>query len=141
MLFKTLVILCFVVVVYSQDKTFILVRDELLAILGQSRDECLAKTKADPTLIDRLIEEFYFPKDESLKCFIECVTVKTKFITEDLKLHGEGLKSRVPKEGEHVIDEIIDNCQGVGSGTNCDKAYDILKCVYTGLRNALIIKL
>ncbi|KAK4875549.1 hypothetical protein RN001_011971 [Aquatica leii] len=136
-MFKILVVLCSVVVVYSQDSTFVQVRDKFRSILAENREECLAKTKADPDLIERFVADFHFPKNEELKCYIECITLKTNFITEDLKIHGEVLKSRSPKEAEHVIDEIIDKCQGVGSGTNCDKAYDILKCLYTGLRDTL----
>ncbi|KAK4875558.1 hypothetical protein RN001_011980 [Aquatica leii] len=135
MMFQVLAVLCFVAVVNSEETTYEMVQNKMRSILAQNRDECLASSKADPALVDRLVADYHFPKDEPLKCYIACITLKTKFITEDMKIHGEVLTSRVPKEVESVIAEIIEKCQSAGSGTNCDIAYEKLKCVYTGLRD------
>ncbi|KAF5307067.1 hypothetical protein FQR65_LT07126 [Abscondita terminalis] len=126
---KILITLCLVAVVVCQNNV---VKDKLKEILGKHKDECLEQSKAEPELVDELLDDIHFPKNEELKCYFECAFSKSKFINDDLKLDSNMIKEVLP-ESTTDADKIVSKCENVGSGSKCAKAFDILRCVFYDL--------
>ncbi|KAF5278372.1 hypothetical protein FQA39_LY05862 [Lamprigera yunnana] len=108
---------------------------KLRNVLAAFRTECLNEYKADPDLIEKLITDGVFPDDNDLKCYIRCITFKSKFLLSDSKVNVEFIKTSL---SDSIADSIVKNCANVKKvGGECDEAYGYLQCVYNTIHNQL----
>ncbi|KAF5307068.1 hypothetical protein FQR65_LT07127 [Abscondita terminalis] len=101
-----------------------------LSPLGKNKDECLIQSKAEPELVERLLVDVYFPKNERLKCYIKCAYSKVKVINENFQLDSNALKEILPMELTSEVDEIIKKCSNTVNRSECSKAHSILRCLF-----------
>ncbi|KAF5307062.1 hypothetical protein FQR65_LT07121 [Abscondita terminalis] len=130
---KIIITLYFVTITHCQNEDQG-AQSKIRGVFNSYKNECIEKSKVEPGLVDQLLADVHSPKSEELKCYIECTLSKSNLVDKDLKLNSDELKKIVPDESTSIANELTEDCEKVGSGSNCSKAYEILKCLLTELQ-------
>ncbi|KAK5647193.1 hypothetical protein RI129_002085 [Pyrocoelia pectoralis] len=83
--------------------------------------DCISSTGVDPQLVKKSTEGLESIDDPSYKCFVKCVFVKLKFMTDD----GDIVEDNIMADKLQVS---LYNCKGVKANDTCETAFQLIQC-------------
>ncbi|KAM3960829.1 LOW QUALITY PROTEIN: B2 protein [Aphomia sociella] len=121
---KTFVVFA-VCVVLAQALT-----DEQKEKLKKHRSECLAETKPEEQLVNKLKTGDYKIENESLKKYALCMLIKSELMTKDGKFKKDVALAKVPNAADKpAVEKLIDACLA-NKGNSHQTAWNYVKCYH-----------
>uniref|UniRef100_A0A8D8YRC1 Uncharacterized protein n=1 Tax=Cacopsylla melanoneura TaxID=428564 RepID=A0A8D8YRC1_9HEMI len=125
-------VLLFVSVLYCSVESA-LPEAQINAFKKQVKTQCLAKTKVDPALIDKVLAG-EFADDHKLECFTKCVMDKSMVTTKgriDWKKIQATSKAMLPPKLAKKVEVVAAVCKDIELQEDlCKHAMMATKCVY-----------
>ncbi|KAB0804779.1 hypothetical protein PPYR_01749 [Photinus pyralis] len=127
--FILLTILCVVVVAKKRIPAVKLKQWERL--IKHFKEECIEKSKADATLVDRMVYELEFPENLGLKRYWKCTHNHFGVIKGNGEIDGRGISKRIA----FVLPRISLKCATEYNKIKNvnDKAFENAKCIINEL--------
>ncbi|XP_049886082.1 general odorant-binding protein 56a-like [Pectinophora gossypiella] len=122
---KTFIVLA-VCLVLAQALT-----DEQKEKLKKHRSECMAETKAEEQLINKLKTGDFKADNDNLKKYAHCMLVKSELMTKDGKFKKEVALAKVPNPADKpAVEKLIDACLANKGNTPQQTAWNYVKCYH-----------
>uniref|UniRef100_A0AAU8BFK7 General odorant-binding protein n=2 Tax=Conopomorpha sinensis TaxID=940481 RepID=A0AAU8BFK7_9NEOP len=105
--------------------------DEQKEKLKKHRTDCLAETKADVQLVDKLKTGDFKTENEPLKKYAQCMLIKSELMTKDGKFRKDVALAKVPNPADKAnVEKLIDTCLANKGNTPQQTAWNYVKCYH-----------
>ncbi|XP_013186089.1 general odorant-binding protein 56a [Amyelois transitella] len=105
--------------------------DEQKEKLKKHRSECLAETKVDEQLVNKLKTGDYKTENEPLKKYALCMLVKSELMTKDGKFKKDVALAKVPNPADKTnVEKLIDACLANKGNNPAQTAWNYVKCYH-----------
>nr|QOV03034.1 odorant binding protein 18 [Apocheima cinerarius] len=99
--------------------------------LKKHKTECLAETKPDEQLVNKLKTGDFKTENEPLKKYSLCMLVKSELMTKDGKFKKDVALAKVPNAADKpAVEKIIDTCLANKGNTPQQTAWNYAKCYH-----------
>nr|ALS03864.1 odorant-binding protein 16 [Ectropis obliqua] len=99
--------------------------------LKKHKTECLAETKPDEQLVNKLKTGDYKTENEPLKKYALCMLIKSELMTKDGKFKKDVALAKVPNAADKpAVEKIIDACLANKGNTPQQTAWNYVKCYH-----------
>ncbi|MCP5809770.1 pheromone/general odorant binding protein, partial [Klebsiella pneumoniae] len=105
--------------------------DEQKENLKKHRADCLAETKADEQLVNKLKTGDFKTENEPLKKYALCMLIKSQLMTKDGKFKKDVALAKVPNaEDKLKVEKLIDACLANKGNSPHQTAWNYVKCYH-----------
>nr|QNL14931.1 odorant-binding protein 5 [Aulacocentrum confusum] len=106
------------------------VTDEMVAMIKDDKDRCMQEHGTTEALIER-VNDGDIPNDKAITCYMYCLFESFSVIDEDGVLEADMLTGFFPEDIQAKGGPILSACASQDGADNCEKVYNIAKCVHS----------